>query len=287
MDEEQLSAALITALQQATTVLPQDVITALQRAEAGEDSPLAKEQLQTILRNIEVAKEHRVPLCQDTGIHTFFITAGTASPYLSKLQRVIKHALAEATEQIPLRPNTVHPFTGENSDDNLGRYMPYLSWELVDGDEITITILPKGGGSENMSALKMLLPTAGMSEIKRIVVDHIIACGGKPCPPTIVGIGIGGGADIAMNLGKRALLRPVGDHHPEPMVAALEEEFVHLLNMSGVGPMGIGGKNTVLAVHIEYAYRHTASLPIGIVVQCWAHRWAKIHLAADGTIKVI
>ena len=287
MDEEQLSAALITALQQATVVLPQDVITALQRAEASEDSPLAKEQLQTILRNIEVAKEHRVPLCQDTGLHTFFITAGTASPYLSKLQRVIKHALAEATEQIPLRPNTVHPFTGENSGDNLGRYMPYLSWELIDGDEITITILPKGGGSENMSALKMLLPTAGMSEIKRTVVDHIIACGGKPCPPTIVGIGIGGGADIAMNLGKRALLRPVGDHHPEPMVAALEEELVHLLNMSGVGPMGIGGKNTVLAVHIEYAYRHTASLPVGIVVQCWAHRWAKIHLAADGTIKVI
>ncbi|HBR10243.1 TPA: fumarate hydratase [Candidatus Acetothermia bacterium] len=287
MDEEQLSAALITALQQATAVLPQDVITALQRAEASEDSPLAKEQLQTILRNIEVAKEHRVPLCQDTGLHTFFITAGTASPYLSKLQRVIKHALAEATEQIPLRPNTVHPFTGENSGDNLGRYMPYLSWELIDGDEITITILPKGGGSENMSALKMLLPTAGMSEIKRTVVDHIIACGGKPCPPTIVGIGIGGGADIAMNLGKRALLRPVGDHHPEPMVAALEEELVHLLNMSGVGPMGIGGKNTVLAVHIEYAYRHTASLPVGIVVQCWAHRWAKIHLAADGTIKVI
>ena len=287
MDEEQLSAALITALQQATAVLPQDVITALQRAEASEDSPLAKEQLQTILRNIEVAKEHRVPLCQDTGLHTFFITAGTASPYLSKLQRVIKHALAEATEQIPLRPNTVHPFTGENSGDNLGRYMPYLSWELIDGDEITITILPKGGGSENMSALKMLLPTAGMSEIKRTVVDHIIACGGKPCPPTIVGIGIGGGADIAMNLGKRALLRPVGDHHPEPMVAALEEELVHLLNMSGVGPMGVGGKNTVLAVHIEYAYRHTASLPVGIVVQCWAHRWAKIHLAADGTIKVI
>jgi len=287
VDEEQLSAALITALQQATAVLPQDVITALQRAEASEDSPLAKEQLQTILRNIEVAKEHRVPLCQDTGLHTFFITAGTASPYLSKLQRVIKHALAEATEQIPLRPNTVHPFTGENSGDNLGRYMPYLSWELIDGDEITITILPKGGGSENMSALKMLLPTAGMSEIKRTVVDHIIACGGKPCPPTIVGIGIGGGADIAMNLGKRALLRPVGDHHPEPMVAALEEELVHLLNMSGVGPMGIGGKNTVLAVHIEYAYRHTASLPVGIVVQCWAHRWAKIHLAADGTIKVI
>ncbi len=286
MDEEQLSVALIAALQQATTLLPQDVVAALQRAEESEDSPLAKSQLQTILQNIEVAKEHRVPLCQDTGLHTFFVTAGTASPYLSKLQRVIKYALAKATEQIPLRPNTVHPFTGKNSGDNLGRYMPYLSWELVDGDEITITILPKGGGSENMSALKMLIPAVGMNGIKQAVVDHIIASGGKPCPPTIVGIGIGGGADIAMNLGKRALLRSVGDHHPEPMVAALEEELVHLLNMSGVGPMGIGGQNTVLAVHVEYAYRHTASLPIGIVIQCWAHRWAKVHLAADGTIEV-
>ncbi|MCI2425645.1 fumarate hydratase [Candidatus Acetothermia bacterium] len=286
MDEEELVAALITALQQATTLLPQDVVVALQRAEASEDSPLAKQQLQVILQNIEIAKEHRVPLCQDTGLHTFFITAGTASPYLSKLQRIIKYALAEATQQIPLRPNTVHPFTNENSGDNLGRYMPYLSWDLVDGDEITITILPKGAGSENMSTLKMLLPTAGISGIKRAVVDHIIACGGKPCPPTIVGIGIGGGADIAMNLGKRALLRSVGDHHPEPMVAVLEEELVHLLNMSGVGPMGIGGKNTVLAVHVEYAYRHTASLPVGIVIQCWAHRWAKVHLASDGTIEV-
>ncbi len=286
MNEEQLSKGLMTALQQATTLLPQDVIIALQRAEESEDSPQAKKQLQTILQNIKVAKEHQAPLCQDTGLHTFFITAGTASPYLSKLQRVIESALAMATEQIPLRPNTVHPFTEENPGDNLGRYMPYLSWKLVDGDEVSITILPKGGGCENMSALKMLLPTVGMKGIKRAVIDHIIACGGKPCPPTIVGIGIGGGADIAMSLGKQALLRSVGTHHPEPIVAALEEELVHLINMSGVGPMGIGGKNTVLAVHIEYAYRHTASLPVGIVVQCWAHRYAKVHLTADGIITV-
>jgi fumarate hydratase subunit alpha len=148
-------------------------------------------------------------------------------------------------------------------------------------------VLPKGGGSENMSALKMLPPGVGIKGIKRAVVDHIVSCGGKPCPPTILGVGIGGGADIALKLGKRAVLRDIGSRHPESEAAELEQELLELVNMSGVGPMGVGGATTCLAVHVEYAHRHPASLPLGILVQCWADRRAKVRLKADGSVKVI
>ncbi|MCD5416745.1 fumarate hydratase [Candidatus Bipolaricaulota bacterium] len=278
------------AVKQAATILPSDVVDALKRAEAKERSDLAKGQLSAILKNCEIARTGALPICQDTGIQTFFVEAGMSSPYLAKLRVIgafIAEATAEATVAIPLRPNTVDPFTGKNPGDNLGRFMPYINWELVDGDEIMITLLPKGGGSENMSALMMLTPGVGMEGLKEAVVDHVVACGGKPCPPTIVGLGIGGGADIALKLAKRALLRDVGSRHPEPVVASLEGEILELLNMSGLGPMGIGGVTTALAVHVEYAFRHPAALPLGIVLQCWADRRAKVRITADGRVEVI
>lgn len=286
MSDTELKSALVTALKQAATILPADVADELKKAEAAENSKLAKAQLKAILRNIEIAREGSIPMCQDTGIQTFFIKAGVESPYLGNLQEVIAEAVADATSAIPLRPNTVHPFTGENPGNNLSRFMPYINWELVEGGEISITLLPKGGGSENMSTLKMLPPGVGMKGIKEFVVDHVISCQGKPCPPTIVGVGIGGGADIAMKLAKLAILREIGSRHPEAAVAALEEELLELVNMSGVGPMGVGGRMTSLAVHVEYAFRHPASLPVGILIQCWADRRARVHLAADGSIKV-
>lgn len=290
MIDRQLKDALMQAVKQAATILPSDVVDALKRAEAKERSDLAKGQLSAILKNCEIARTGALPICQDTGIQTFFVEAGMSSPYLAKLRVIgafIAEATAEATVAIPLRPNTVDPFTGKNPGDNLGRFMPYINWELVDGDEIMITLFPKGGGSENMSALMMLTPGVGMEGLKEAVVDHVVACGGKPCPPTIVGLGIGGGADIALKLAKRALLRDVGSRHPEPVVAALEGEILELLNMSGLGPMGIGGVTTALAVHVEYAFRHPAALPLGIVLQCWADRRAKVRITADGRVEVI
>jgi fumarate hydratase subunit alpha len=281
-----LKSALVAALKQAATILPHDVVDALKRAEAKETSDLGKAQLTAILENVNIAREGSIPMCQDTGIQTFFIEAGVNNPHLETLRSTINDAVAEATAAIPLRPNTVHPFTGENPGNNLGRFMPYINWELVEGDEVAITILPKGGGSENMSALKMLSPGVGIKGIKKAVIDHVISCEGKPCPPTIIGVGIGGGADIAMKLGKRAVLREIGRRHPEPPVAALEEELLQMINRTGVGPMGVGGDTTALAVHVEYTYRHPASLPLGILVQCWADRRAKVRLAADGTIEV-
>ncbi len=285
-DKVRLRRALLSAIRKAATILPEDVVAALEEATRKEDTKLARAQLAAILENIEIARTDSIPLCQDTGIQTFFVQAGVRSPYLELLKPVITQAVAEATATIPLRPNTVHPFTNENSGDNLGQGMPVIDYELTESDKIIITLLPKGGGSENCCALKMLTPSAGISGIKRAIIDHVIKCKGAPCPPTIIGVGIGGGADVAMKLAKRAVLREITICHPEQPVAELEEELLKLINKSGIGPMGLGGNTTSLAVHIEYAFRHPASLPLGIVLQCWANRRAQIQVNKDGSIKV-
>lgn len=278
--------AVIDALWIAATTLPHDVVEALNASRKRETSDIATAQLDAILENVAIARQESIPICQDTGIQTFFVEAGERSPFLHKIRGWIASAVVEATEQIPLRPNTVDPFTGANPGDNTGHGMPIIDWELVEGDEVRISVLPKGGGSENMSTLKMLPPSAGLDGIKRAAVEHIVSCRGMPCPPTIVGLGIGGGTDLAMKLGKKALLRAIGSENPEPKAVDLERELLELINMSGVGPMGLGGVTTSLAVHVEYAHRHPASLPLGIVVQCWADRRARVVIRADGTIEV-
>jgi len=286
MESTTVKAALVAALRAAATILPEDIVAALVDARERETSPLGAAQLDAILENVKIARNGSIPMCQDTGIQTFFVAAGIESPFLGEIKGWLVDAVIEATGEIPLRPNTVNPFTGENPGDNTGAFIPYVNWELVEGSDIEITVLPKGGGSENMSALYMLPPGVGLKGIKKKIVEHIVAAGGKPCPPTIVGVGIGGGADIAMKLGKRAILREIGSRHPEPEIARLEEELLELINATGVGPMGVGGETTSLAVHIEYAYRHPASLPLGILIQCWADRRAHVRLMAGGSIEV-
>jgi fumarate hydratase subunit alpha len=283
--KQELIEALAEALGLAATVLPADVVAALKRARNREEGP-ARVQLEAILEDIEIARKDRVPICQDTGTPTFFVEFGDRFPYLAELREAIPEAVRLATRRVPLRPNTVHPFSGANPGDNTGRFIPYVTWQPVPGEGATIHLLPKGGGSENCCALRMLPPGAGLKGVKQAVVEHVVACGGKPCPPTIVGLGIGGGADLSLKLGKLALLRPVGTRHPDPQVAALEEELEELLNATGVGPMGLGGKTTVLAVHAEYAHRHPASLPVGIVIQCWADRRAHVAISPTGEITV-
>jgi len=281
----ELVEALAEALAQAATILPEEVVQALRKARDQEEGP-ARVQLEAILKNVEMAREGKLPICQDTGTPTFFVRFGVDFPKLRELMEAIPEAVRRATKAVPLRPNTVHPFTGKNPGDNTGRFVPAVTWEPISGQEVEIHVLPKGGGSENCCALKMLTPGVGLRSVKEAVVEHVVGCGGLPCPPTIVGVGIGGGADLAMKLGKLALLRPLGSRHPEPEVAALEKELEELINASGVGPMGLGGKTTVLAVHVEYAHRHPASLPLGIVIQCWAHRRATVRITADGSITI-
>lgn len=285
MNQEYVKKGIIKLIKKAETELPEDVINALKKAYDIEKG-IAKTQIEAILKNIELAKKTKRPMCQDTGIQTFYVNVGYDYPYIKQLKKLITEAVQKATSDVPLRPNTVDPFTGKNHKDNTGEYIPYITWDFTDGSDVVITVFPKGGGSENMSKLGMLKPGVGIKGVKDFVVDEMLKAGGFPCPPTVVGIGIGGGADLSLKLGKKALLRPVGMRHSDKTIASLEEELIKEINKSGIGPMGLGGKTTVLDVHIEKAHRHPASLPVGLVVQCWAARRADMILHADGSWEV-
>lgn len=285
MDQKHVEDGVLQLIRKAETEIPSDIIVALKQAYAIE-TRAAKIQLEAMLTNVELAKKKRCPLCQDTGILTFFVNIGTNFTPAGELKQVIEHAVARATLEIPLRPNTVDPMTSTNHGDNLGSYLPHILWDFQPGDTVQITIIPKGSGSENMSALGMLSPSVGLEGVKRFVVETIKKAGGRPCPPIVVGVGIGGSADLAMNLGKRALLRQVGSRHAEKRIATVEEDLLEMINLTGIGPMGLGGKVTALDVHVEVAHRHPASLPVGVIIQCWADRRASMVLNKDGTWEV-
>ena len=286
MSQNSLENELVEAIRRAVTSVTPETEAKLRAAVGIESSDAPKVQLNAILENINVGTRESRPICQDTGTPTFFIQAGSDFPMLGQLCGVITKAVRRATKEIPLRPNAVDPITHENSNDNTGRYVPVIHWDITDGSEATIHVIPKGGGSENMSKLVMMTPGRGLKGVKEIVLEHVAAMEGKACPPTIIGIGLGGGSDLALELAKKALLRPVGERHPGRQVAAIEEELLEKINRLGVGPMGVGGATTVMDVKIEYAHRHPASFPVGIVPQCWANRQTTVHIDADGTVEV-
>ena len=163
--------------------------------------------------------------------------------------------------------------------------MPYINFKPSTNEYLKLAVLPKGAGSENMSALSMLTPTQGLKGVKKFVLETVLNAGGKPCPPIILGIGNGGSADISMKLAKEALLRPINARHPDPKIADLEIELFEALNEIGIGPMGLGGKTTLLGINIEYGHCHTASLPVAVNVQCWASRRATAKVYPDGKVE--
>jgi fumarate hydratase subunit alpha len=277
----------VKLLQLAVTELPQDVKDALQRAYRQEDNPVGKSQLKAILDNVALAEKTCTPMCQDTGVVIFYVKAGSKLDGLDQIEEALRKATVRATKEVPLRPNTVDPFTQKNTGDNTGKQVPYIHWEIVPGDTLEITVMPKGGGSENVSALGMLSPSQGISGLKKFVIDTIINAGAKPCPPTILGVAVGGGADIAMKLAKEALLRPLNQPNPDPELAKLEQELIEAANSTGIGPMGLGGKITVLDVKIDYAHRHPASYPVAVVAQCWAARRASARIYSDGKVEYL
>jgi len=285
--EDTVEKIAVNLLRLATTKLPKDVKEALQRAYREEESEIGKIQLETILSNVELAEKTGTPVCQDTGTIIFYVKAGAQAKNLSEIDEALRNATKIATETVPLRPNAVNPFTQENTGDNTGRLTPFIHWGIVPGDSIEITAFPKGGGSENVCALGMLTPGQGVKGLKKFVVDAVIRAGAMPCPPTIVGVGVGGGSDIAMKLAKAALLRPLDQPNPNPELAKMEEELREAANMTRIGPMGLGGKITVLGVNIEWAHRHPASYPVGVAFQCWAARRASARLYSDGTVEYL
>ncbi len=267
--------------------VPDDVKKALKEAYELEDNPVAKANLGAIIRNLEVAGTEGIPICQDTGTPTFFVEMGEDFPLKAGLKEAIEQATIRATQEIPLRPNAVNPWTYENSGNNVGRFVPIIHWEIVPGNELKITYLAKGGGSENTSKLYMLSPVLGLKGIKKAVIDAVIEAGPKPCPPIIVGVGVGGGADMAMKLAKKATLRRLDEKNPDPKLAELEEELRDKINSLGLGPMGLGGKTYALAVKIEWAHKHPASLPVGISTLCWAARKSIAVFKPDGSMKIL
>ncbi|RLG62715.1 fumarate hydratase [Candidatus Geothermarchaeota archaeon] len=279
--------ALVKQLKVAETILPDDVRRALEKAMDREENPMAKTILEAILKNIELAQKTGKPMCQDTGVIIYYLEVGKDFPLILELNDILKEAAIEATKKIPLRPNTINPWTHENPGDNTGRYIPWINLDLVDGDEAIIHVLPKGGGSEYTCKLWSLSPGLGIKGVKEAVIRTIYEAGGKPCPPIIVGVGIGGGADISMKLAKKAILKPVGERNEDPKIAEVEGELVKKANELGIGPMGVGGSTTVLDIHIDWAHRHPANLHVGIVTQCWAARRATIKVDSSGDIKFL
>jgi len=266
--------------------IPQDLRDALARARERETSVTGRRVLDTIVRNVEVADEQGNLVCQDTGIAVYSCRVGERFPlHPVRIYQALKAGTERATIEHPLRANAVHTLTRENTGPNTGYRLPIVHWEFVaDWDGLDVKCVPKGSGSENMSFLKMCVPADGVRGIKQFVLESIVGAGGKPCPPGIVGVGIGGSADYAMYLAKEAIARPVGTRNSDPEVARLEEELYELLNETGVGPMGLGGDVTVLAVHVEHADTHMTLNPVAVNYQCWAARRASAHVSADGAV---
>ncbi|MFX0087488.1 MAG: fumarate hydratase [Candidatus Hodarchaeota archaeon] len=279
----------VKLLKFAATKLPNDVAEAIKKMYEQETKPPSKAALKTIVDNFGIAEETSTPMCQDTGIHIYYVNIGENFPKIKGIEETLRKASARATKEVPLRPNAVNPIVGGNSGDNTGNHIPYINYDFIPGaDYLEITAFPKGGGSENMCALAMLKPGQGINGVKKFVIDTIINAGGQPCPPVVVGVGIGGGADIALKLGKKQLLRPLGQRHSDPEIAKLEEDLLKAINMTGFGSMGLGGDvSTALDVKIEFAHRHPASLPAAVAIQCWAARRSTARIYPDKRVEFL
>jgi tartrate/fumarate subfamily iron-sulfur-dependent hydro-lyase alpha chain len=277
---EQVAALYVKALED----MPPDVREALERAGAREQVPVGRTILATINNNIRIADERHLLVCQDTGTAVFMVRLGEHSPANPvRLERAIRAGTERATRERPLRSSIVSPITRKNAQTNSGYRVPVVHWEHVaDRDDVDILLVPKGSGSENMTYFRMLLPSEGVEGIKRFVAESVVGSGGNPCPPVIVGVGLGGSSELCMLLAKRAITRPVGSRNDDPEVAGLEDELLDLINSSGLGPMGLGGDTTALAVHVEHAATHISHNPVAVNIQCWAARRARLTIAPSG-----
>ena len=250
--------------------IPNNILETLRKAVKAEESPLGKEVITKIIENDELARNKHLPICQDTGVVVCFLEVGYDVHFDGDIYEAINEGVRNAYTKGYLRKSVVkHPLDRVNTKDNT----PAITHiKLVPGDKVKIHVAPKGGGSENMSLVKMLIPADGVEGIKKLVLDTVFNGGGKPCPPIIVGLGIGGNLEKSALLAKEALMREIDDVNEDPILANLEKELLDEINKLGVGPMGFGGKVTCLGVKINAYPCHIASLPIAINIQCHASR---------------
>ena len=258
--------------------LPEDVLEVIADSLEKETSARGKSFIQQYIENAAIARRERMPICQDTGFAVYFVKLGEEVKIEGgSLNDAITEGTARGYREGYLRCSIVNDplFKRKNTGDNTP---PVIHVELVPGDKLSVTLAPKGGGSENMSALKMFAPSAGKNGVIDFVVNTVVNAGGNPCPPTLVGVGIGGTFEKVAYLAKKALLRKIGEHNADPEYAKLETEILEKINASGVGPQGLGGNITAFAVHVEYFPCHIASLPVAVNLNCHAARHAEFEM---------
>ena len=258
--------------------LPQDLIDALRKGYEREESPVGRDILQKIVKNATIATQQKVPSCQDTGIAVFFIDLGQEIKIVGgDFEDAVNEGVREGYAEGYLRKSVVSDplFERVNTKDNTPCI---IHLRIVLGDRITIAFAPKGGGAENMSRVAMLKPADGVEGVKNFVIETVKQAGPNPCPPVVVGVGIGGDFEEAPYLAKRALLRRIGEHNPNTQYARLEDELLEAINDLGIGPQGLGGRVTALAVHVEWFPCHIASLPVAVNLQCHAARHREVQI---------
>ncbi len=276
VSSQTIAEAVKAAAIKANYELGQDVIQALEEGLKTEESPVGRDILTRLIENARIAREERIPICQDTGVAVIFAEVGqevsiTGGDFRTALEEGVRQGYQEGY----LRKSVCHPFTRKNTGDNT----PIIvHLDLVPGETLKIWVVPKGGGSENMSRLFMLPPSAGWSGVKERVVETVAEAGPNPCPPTIVGVGIGGNFEQSAIMAKKSLLRPLGTANPDPELMDMETELYDAIQKTGVGPQGLGGRVTSLAVHILMMPCHIASLPLAVNIQCHASRHEEILL---------
>jgi len=248
----------------------QNVVDTLEKAIDKEESPVGKEVLRELIKNANLARDERIPICQDTGLAVTFIEVGqdvhiTGGSLVDAVNEGVRRGYAKGY----LRKSACHPFTRKNTGDNTPAI---LHTKIVPGDKVKITVLPKGGGSENYGSVKMLVPSEGKEGMKALVLEMVTKGGPNPCPPIIVGVGIGGNFETSALLSKEALMEPLGKRSDNPEIAAIEQELLEAINKTGIGPQGYGGTVTALDVHVKMLPCHIASLPVAVNIQCHAHR---------------
>ncbi|MEI7856987.1 MAG: fumarate hydratase [Methanomicrobiales archaeon] len=264
-----IADATFRAYREAVIRLPPDVLRVIEQAAAAETNPVARGEFANILTNITMAEKLGVPMCQDTGVPVIYLTIPPDVPLTQELYEAVAEGVRKATKEVPLRPNVVAPLTRHNTNDNTGHGMPAI--HVKPGEKFTVTVFPKGAGAENMSRIGMLLPSQ-VGQIEKFVVETVYLAGSRPCPPIVIGVGIGGTFDGAAAMAKEALLQPLDT------MTEYERGILAAVNRLGIGPMGLGGDFTALAVKVKTAGCHTASLPVAVNIQCWANRHATVEV---------
>jgi len=250
--------------------LGEDVLQAFERGEKMEESPVGKEVFAQLIENARIAREEQVAMCQDTGLAVVFVELGQEVHITGgDFNAAINEGVRQGYQEGYLRKSSCHCFSRANTKDNTPAI---IHLQIVPGEKMKITVAPKGGGSENMSMVNMLSPSDGIEGLKKRVVEWVKQAGSNPCPPVVVGVGVGGTFEECALIAKKALLRPLGQKNPDAQLAAMEEELLTRINNLGIGPQGLGGRITALAVHVEMIPCHIASFPMAVNINCHAHR---------------